>query len=64
MSVPRRERDARRTPAQRDSEEYYLRRLMEETPGGRVSSADVAHISRNKSRHAGHPTVTFKPRGS
>lgn len=75
MSVPRRERDARRTPAQRASDEYYLRRLMEEAPGGRVTSSDVAHIARhhkkqvNERRPAealgmtrGGPQISFGPR--
>lgn len=75
MSVPRRERDARRTAAQRASEEYYLRRLMEEAPGGRVTSSDVAHIKKNHNRHLnerrpaeamgmnrGGPQISFGPR--
>jgi hypothetical protein len=64
MSVPRRERDARRTPAQRDSEEFLLRRLMEEAPGGKVTSSDVAHIARNRAKHAGSSPIIFKSRGS
>lgn len=51
MSVPRREGDKRRKAA--DRSEGYFKRLMEETPGGRVTSADMAHIANTANKHAG-----------
>lgn len=49
MSAPRRERDNRRQAKFQDSEDYF-RRMMEETPSGRVTPADVAHISKHHAR--------------
>ena len=51
MSVPRRESDPRRKAT--DRSEDYFKRLMEETPGGRVTSADMAHISNTANRNSG-----------
>lgn len=42
---PRRGTDPRRRP-KIEIKEDYLRRLMEEAPGGRVTPADVSHLSK------------------
>lgn len=52
MSTPRRENDSRRK-VRASSKEDYFRRLMEETPGGRMTSSDVAHIANTANRHLG-----------
>ena len=52
MSTPRRENDSRRQ-VRASSKEDYFRRLMEETPGGRMTSSDVAHIANTANRHLG-----------
>lgn len=52
MNAPRRENDSRRKVRSSNKEDYF-RRLMEETPGGRMSPSDVAHIANTANRHSG-----------
>lgn len=42
---PRRDSDNRRRPKAEINDDY-LRRLMEEAPGGRVTPSDVSHVAR------------------
>lgn len=52
MNAPRRENDSRRKVRSSGKEDYF-RRMMEETPAGRMTPSDVAHINNTANRHSG-----------